>query len=38
MIPRWIYRLNQRPVTLAEGYDGLAYVAVSTSSRPFPAP
>ncbi|MFG2123912.1 erythromycin esterase family protein [Streptomyces sp. NPDC048710] len=38
MIPRWTYRLNRRPVTLAKEYDGLAYVAVSTSSRPFPAP
>ncbi|MDX3798862.1 erythromycin esterase family protein [Streptomyces sp. AK04-3B] len=36
MVPRWIYRFNLSPASLAEEYDGLAYVAVSTGSRPLP--
>jgi erythromycin esterase len=34
VVPRWTYRLNLSPVSLAEEYDGLAYVAVSTGSQP----
>ncbi|MFG3490063.1 erythromycin esterase family protein [Streptomyces sp. NPDC047972] len=37
MVPRWSYRFNVSPATLAEEYDGLAYVAVSTSSQPLSA-
>ncbi|MFV2120363.1 erythromycin esterase family protein [Streptomyces sp. Act-28] len=38
VVPRWTYRFDLRPVSPAEEYDGLAYVAVSTGSRPLPAP
>ncbi|GAB2617490.1 erythromycin esterase family protein [Streptomyces capparidis] len=37
LVPRWTYRLHHSPVTLADAYDGLAYVAVSHSSRPLAA-
>ncbi|GAT85307.1 erythromycin esterase [Streptomyces sp. F-3] len=33
-MPRWTYRLHHSPVVLADVYDGLAYVAVSSISRP----
>ncbi|MBT2442768.1 erythromycin esterase family protein [Streptomyces sp. ISL-36] len=36
IVPRWTYRFNLSPVSLAEEYDGLAYVAVSTGSQPLP--
>ncbi|AJF70363.1 erythromycin esterase family protein [Streptomyces vietnamensis] len=36
MVPRWFYRFNVSPASLAEEYDGLAYVAVSTGSQPLP--
>jgi erythromycin esterase len=36
VVPRWTYRFNLSPVSLAEEYDGLAYVAVSTGSQPLP--
>ncbi|MEV5438485.1 erythromycin esterase family protein [Streptomyces sp. NPDC052682] len=35
VVPRWTYRLHHAPVTLAREYDGLAYTAVSTPSRPY---
>ncbi|MEV7525073.1 erythromycin esterase family protein [Streptomyces sp. NPDC091371] len=38
LVPRWTYRFNLSPVTLADAYDGLAYAAVSTSSRPLLSP
>ncbi|MGI5193954.1 erythromycin esterase family protein [Streptomyces sp. CA-288835] len=34
VVPRWTYRLNLSPVSLADEYDGLAYVAASTASEP----
>ncbi|MGK5627468.1 erythromycin esterase family protein [Streptomyces sp. URMC 123] len=34
MVPRWTYRFNLSPSSLAEEYDGLAYIAVSSGSRP----
>ncbi|MFE9646181.1 erythromycin esterase family protein [Streptomyces sp. NPDC006365] len=34
VVPRWTYRFNLSPVSLAEEYDGLAYVTVSTGSQP----
>ena len=37
MVPLWSHRFQVRPVRLAEEYDGLAYVAVSTATRPLPA-
>ncbi|CAL9467336.1 erythromycin esterase family protein [Streptomyces sp. enrichment culture] len=37
VVPRWTYRFHFSPVSPAEEYDGLAYVAVSTGSRPLPA-
>ncbi|MFF7096880.1 erythromycin esterase family protein [Streptomyces rubradiris] len=37
VVPRWTYRFHLSPVSPAEDYDGLAYVAVSTGSRPLPA-
>ncbi|GHH21614.1 erythromycin esterase family protein [Streptomyces rubradiris] len=37
VVPRWTYRFHLSPVSPAEEYDGLAYVAVSTASRPLPA-
>ncbi|MFJ8011242.1 erythromycin esterase family protein [Streptomyces sp. NPDC096339] len=36
MVPRWTHRFNLSPSSLAEEYDGLAYIAVSSDSRPFP--
>jgi len=36
LVPRWTYRFNLSPTALAKEYDGLAYVAVSTCSRPLP--
>jgi hypothetical protein len=36
MVPRWTYRFNLSPVSLAEEYDGLACVAVSTGPQPLP--
>lgn len=33
---RWFYRRDITPVRLSDAYDGLAYVAVSTDSRPIP--
>ncbi|MEU9037407.1 erythromycin esterase family protein [Streptomyces sp. NPDC048352] len=38
LVPRWTYRFHRTPVILAEAYDGLAYVAVSSSSRPYEVP
>ncbi|WP_323375775.1 erythromycin esterase family protein [Streptomyces alkaliterrae] len=35
-VPRFLYRLNAAPVVPAEEFDGLAYVARSTCSRPLP--
>ncbi|UNO38482.1 erythromycin esterase family protein [Streptomyces sp. MST-110588] len=35
-VPRWSYRLHRRPTVPAREYDGLAYVATTTSSRPLP--
>ncbi|MFF4371349.1 erythromycin esterase family protein [Streptomyces sp. NPDC001594] len=34
MVPRWTYRFNVGVSTPAEEYDGLAYIAVSSASRP----
>lgn len=34
LVPRWFYRRDVTPVRLSEEYDGLAYVAVSSDSRP----
>lgn len=34
LVTRWFYRSNVVPVRLSKEYDGLAYVAVSTDSRP----
>lgn len=34
LVTRWFYRSNVIPVRLSKEYDGLAYVAVSTESRP----
>ncbi|MFE6225526.1 erythromycin esterase family protein [Streptomyces sp. NPDC057854] len=36
VVPRWTYRLHLLPASLAEEYDGLAYVARSSASRPLP--
>ncbi|MFJ6934711.1 erythromycin esterase family protein [Streptomyces sp. NPDC101132] len=36
--PLWTYRYNTIPVTPADEYDGLAYIAVATDSCPLPAP
>ncbi|MFF1482593.1 erythromycin esterase family protein [Streptomyces sp. NPDC058301] len=36
MVPRWTYRFNLSPSSLAEEYDGLAYIAVSSDSLPLP--
>ncbi|MET4924875.1 erythromycin esterase family protein, partial [Streptomyces sp. PSRA5] len=36
LVTRWFYRREVTPVRLSEEYDGLAYVAVSTDSRPIP--
>ncbi|WP_329106148.1 erythromycin esterase family protein [Streptomyces sp. NBC_01439] len=36
MVPRGTYRFNLSPSSLAEEYDGLAYVAISSASRPLP--
>ncbi|MFF0447944.1 erythromycin esterase family protein [Streptomyces sp. NPDC004609] len=33
-VPRWVYRLNFSPTVPGDEFDGLAYVAVSTPSRP----
>ncbi|MEU9001123.1 erythromycin esterase family protein [Streptomyces sp. NPDC048551] len=38
MVPRWTYRFNLSPPSLGDEYDGLAYIAVSSDSRPLPAP
>lgn len=38
MVPRWTYRFNVSPISPAEEYDGLVYVAVSTASRPLTTP
>ena len=38
MVPRWTYRFELSPVSLAEEYDGLAYVAISTASRALQGP
>ncbi|WP_433544524.1 erythromycin esterase family protein (plasmid) [Streptomyces sp. CA-294286] len=35
-VPRWAYRLHRRPTVLAHEYDGLAYIATTTCSRPLP--
>ncbi|MFF4143973.1 erythromycin esterase family protein [Streptomyces sp. NPDC001698] len=35
-VPHWTYRLHRSPTVVAQEYDGLAYVAASTSSRPLP--
>ncbi|WP_329394994.1 erythromycin esterase family protein [Streptomyces melanogenes] len=37
-VPRWTYHLHRSPTILAQEYDGLAYIATSTCSRPLPAP
>ncbi|WP_405797783.1 erythromycin esterase family protein [Streptomyces sp. NBC_01506] len=34
LVTRWFYRRNVTPVQLSAEYDGLAYVALSTDSRP----
>ncbi|MFE3249301.1 erythromycin esterase family protein [Streptomyces sp. NPDC059209] len=34
LVTRWFYRSHVVPVRLSRQYDGLAYVAVSTDSRP----
>ncbi|MFE7194379.1 erythromycin esterase family protein [Kitasatospora sp. NPDC057541] len=36
LVPRWTYRLSLMPTVPAEEYDGLAYVGVSSCSRPLP--
>lgn len=36
LVTRWFYRRNFTPVRLSAEYDGLAYVALSTDSRPIP--
>ncbi|MFI6084065.1 erythromycin esterase family protein [Streptomyces sp. NPDC051217] len=36
LVTRWFYRREVTPVRLSNEYDGLAYVAVSTDSRPIP--
>ncbi|MFI6283924.1 erythromycin esterase family protein [Streptomyces sp. NPDC051018] len=33
-VPRWVYRMNFAPTVPGDEFDGLAYVAVSTPSRP----
>lgn len=38
MVPRSSYCFDLSPTVLAEEYDGLAYVAVSSDSRPLPVP
>ncbi|WP_052185720.1 erythromycin esterase family protein [Streptomyces purpureus] len=38
MVPRWTYRFQHRPLTPADAYDGLAYIALSTSSQPLSPP
>ncbi|CAM5458566.1 succinoglycan biosynthesis [Streptomyces spiroverticillatus] len=38
MVPRWTYHLHHTPVTLTATYDGLAYIAASSPSEPFPHP
>ncbi|WP_435207992.1 erythromycin esterase family protein [Streptomyces sp. bgisy034] len=35
VVPRWSYRFSATPVAPAQDFDGLAYVSVSTGSRPF---
>ncbi|MFE0646871.1 erythromycin esterase family protein [Streptomyces sp. NPDC058877] len=37
MAPRWSYRRQVRPLSPAAAFDGLAYVARSSPSLPFPA-
>ncbi|MEV0775696.1 erythromycin esterase family protein [Streptomyces sp. NPDC050428] len=34
LVTRWVYRRSVSPVRLSKEYDGVAYVAVSTDSRP----
>lgn len=36
LVTRWFYRRDVTSVRLSDEYDGLAYVAVSTDSRPIP--
>ncbi|GFE25526.1 erythromycin esterase family protein [Streptomyces nigrescens] len=36
-VPRFVYRLHVAPLVPAEDYDGIAFVARSTCSRPLPS-
>ncbi|KAF0649599.1 MULTISPECIES: erythromycin esterase family protein [Streptomyces] len=38
LAPRLTYRFHRSPVTLSQAYDGLAYIGVSSCSRPLPGP
>ncbi|MEV1083732.1 erythromycin esterase family protein [Streptomyces sp. NPDC050211] len=35
-VPHWTYHLHRSPTVLAQEYDGFAYIATSTCSRPLP--
>lgn len=36
-VPRFVYRFHVAPLVPAEDYDGIAFVARSTCSRPLPS-